>query len=120
MTSNLKWALIFITLIYLFLIFKKIKDKKLQLSFSTFWIISGILLIIAIITPNLIEWLTHILGFEIPANMLFCITIFTAFYLIFNLMVKLSKEAQKNILLVQEISLLKDRVEKLEKKEGMK
>lgn len=114
MTANLKIALILITVIYLFLILKKIKDKKLQLSFSTFWIVSGILLIIAIITPNLIEWLTKALGFEIPANMLFCITIFVAFYLIFNLMVKLSKEAQKNTVLIQEISLLKDRVKKLE------
>ena len=103
MTTNLKIALIVITLIYLFLILKKIKDKKLQLSFSTFWIISGILLIVAIITPNLIEWLTHVLGFEIPANMLFCITIFTAFYLIFNLMVKLSKEAVKNTILIKQI-----------------
>lgn len=116
MTINLKMALIVITLIYLCLILKKIKDKKLQLSFSTFWIVSAILLILAIITPNLVESLTKLLGFEIPANMLFCITIFVAFYLIFNLTVKLSKEYQKNILLVQEISLLKNRVKNLEEK----
>lgn len=40
MTVNLKIALILMTLIYLVLILKKIKNKKLQLSFSTFWIIS--------------------------------------------------------------------------------
>lgn len=117
MTVNLKIALILMTVIYLILILKKIKNKKLQLSFSTFWIISGILLIIAIATPNLIETVTKWLGFEIPANMLFCITIFVAFYLIFNLTVRLSREAQKNTVLVQEISLLKKRVEKLEEKE---
>lgn len=116
MTINLRIALIVITLIYVVLILKKIKDKKLQLSFATFWIVSGVLLVLAIMIPNLIEYLTKLLGFEVPANMLFCITIFTAFYLIFNLTIKLSKEYQKNVLLVQEISLLKDRVEKLEKK----
>ena len=94
MTINLKIALIIITLIYVFLVLKEIKNKKLKLSFAIFWIISGILLIIAIMTPNLIEYLTKIIGFEVPANMLFCITIFTAFYLIFNLTVKLSKEYQ--------------------------
>ena len=114
MTLNLKIALIVITLIYLSLILRKIKNKKLQISFSTFWLVSGVLLIISIATPNLIEYITKALGFEIPANMLFCITIFVAFYLIFNLTVKLSKEAQKNTALVQEISLLKKRVEKLE------
>ncbi len=118
MTLNLKIALIVITLIYLSLILRKIKNKKLQISFSTFWLVSGVLLIIAIATPNLIEYITKTLGFEIPANMLFCITIFVAFYLIFNLTVKLSKEAQKNTSLVQEISLLKKRVEKLEKEQN--
>ena len=120
MTLNLKIALIVITLIYLSLILRKIKNKKLQISFSTFWLVSGVLLIIAIATPNLIEYITKTLGFEIPANMLFCITIFVAFYLIFNLTVKLSKEAQKNTSLVQEISLLKKRVEKLEKEQNKK
>lgn len=115
MTINLKIALIVITLIYVFLLLKEIKNKRLKLSFAIFWIISGILLVIAIMTPNLIEYLTKILGFEVPANMLFCITIFIAFYLIFNLTIKLSKEYQNNVLLIQEISLLKNRVEKLEK-----
>lgn len=117
MTINLKIALIVITLIYVFLILKEIRNKKLKLSFAIFWIISGIMLVIAIMIPNLIENLTRILGFEIQSNMLFCITIFIAFYLIFNLTVKLSKEYQNNVLLVQEISLLKNRIEKLEKEQ---
>ena len=116
MTSNLKIALIIMTVIYLFLVIKEIKNKKLQISFSTFWLVSGILLIIAIAIPNLIEVLTKSLGFEMPVNMLFCITIFVSFYLIFNLTVKLSKEAQKNTLLVQELSILKKRVGELEEK----
>lgn len=116
MTNNLKIALIAMTVIYLFLILKEIKNKKLQISFSTFWLLSGIMLIIAIVIPNLIEILTKRLGFEIPANMLFSITIFIAFYLIFNLTVKLSKESQKNVLLIQELSILKRRVSELEEK----
>ena len=116
MTINLRIAIIIIILIYVSLILKKIQSKKLQLNFSTFWIISGVLLLLAVITPNLIENLTKLLGFEVPANMLFCITIFVAFYLIFNLTIKLSNEAQKNTLLIQEISLLKSRISKLEEK----
>lgn len=120
MPTNLRIALIVITLIYLTLLLKKIKHKKMQLSFSTFWIVSAALLIVATAIPNLIESLTRLLGFEIPANMLFCITIFVAFYLIFNLTVKLSNEYQKNTLLIQEVSLLKERVKKLEEKDNVK
>lgn len=118
MAINLKIALIIMTLIYVGLMLKKIREKKMQLSFAIFWIISGALLILSIIIPNFIEDLTKLLGFEVPSNMLFCITIFTAFYLIFNLTMKLSKEYQNNVLLIQEISLLKKRVEKLEKKDN--
>ncbi len=115
MTLNLKIALIIMVAIYIILILKEIKNKKLQLSFSTFWLVSGLLLIVAIAIPNLIENVTKFFGFEVPVNMLFCITIFVAFYLIFKLTLKSSNESQKNIMLIQEISILKSKIEKIEK-----
>ena len=115
MTINLKIALVIITFIYIAFILKEVKKKKLQISLSTFWLISGILLIFAILIPNLVENLTKLLGFEVQSNMLFCITIFVAFYLIFELTIRVSKVYTNNISLVQEISLLKNRVEQLEK-----
>lgn len=120
MTTNLRIALIIITLIYITLIMKAIKNKRVQTSLCTFWIISGILLIISLIIPNFIEILTEVLGFEVPANMIFCITIFVAFYLIFNITIKLSKVYQDNIHLVQEISKLKYKLSKLENEENNK
>lgn len=114
MQISLNLVLIVITLIYIFLILKSIRKKKLQMSFSLFWLITGILLIIALLIPNLVENISKALGFEVPSNMVFCLTIFVSFYLIFNLTVALSKENQKNTLLVQEVSMLKKRVEKLE------
>lgn len=115
MQISLKLVLIIITLIYIFLILKSIKKKKLQMSFSLFWLITGILLIIALVIPNLVENISKTLGFEVPANMIFCLTIFVSFYLIFSLTVALSKENKKNTLLIQEVSLLKKRVNELEK-----
>ena len=117
MQLSLRIALILITLIYLFLIIRAIKNKKMQISFSVFWIITGLILIIAIAIPNMIQSISKILGFELSVNMIFCVAIFLSFYLIFNLNIALSKENKKNILLIQEISLLKNRVENLEKKE---
>ena len=65
MTINLKIALVIITFIYIAFILKEVKRKKLQISLSTFWLISGILLIFAILIPNLVENLTKLLGFEV-------------------------------------------------------
>ena len=116
MNNTLRIALIIISLIYVLLILKSIRKKKINISFSVFWIISGIGLIICALVPNLIEYISKLLGFETPSNMLFCITIFIAFYLIFDLTVILSKEHHKNTALVQEISLLKKKVENMEEK----
>ena len=116
MSTTLKIALIFITIIYMFLILKSIRQKKINVSFSIFWLLTGVVLIIFVLIPNIIEWISKKLGFAAPSNMIFCITIFMAFYMIFNLTVAISKENKKNTLLVQEISLLKKKVENLEEK----
>lgn len=116
MTLNLKIALIIITIVYLFKIIQSVKKRKLQTSFSIFWIITGVLLIIAILIPNFIDSISHFLGFEKTSNMIFCITIFLSFYLIFNLTMLLSKEYKRNVELIQELSILKKRVGILEEK----
>ena len=116
----LRIVLISITLIYILILIKSIKKKNLQISFSVFWIISGILLIVALAIPNLVEIVSHKLGFVAPSNMVFCLTIFIAFYLIFNMTIKLAEENKKNTALVQEISILKKRVEEMENKKEEK
>lgn len=110
MQITLRIALIISTLIYLFIILKSIKNKKIQVSFSIFWLFTGLILIIALAIPNLITEISNFLGFELTTNMIFCVTIFIAFYLIFNLNIELSKEKSKNIQLIQEISLIKKRI----------
>lgn len=119
MQLTLRVALLVITCIYLFVILKSIKHKKMQISSSIFWLLTGVVLMIALLIPNLMDMISSILGFELTVNMIFCVTIFIAFYLIFKLTILLSKQSQKNVTLIQEISILKKRVEKLERLEHL-
>lgn len=118
MLASLKVFLIFITIVYLLLIIKLIKKRELNINFSIFWIFAGIALIgaliIMLIVPGVMGKISRMLGFEVPANMVFCISIFTLFYIGLDLTWKISKENKKSIILTQEISLLKERVNKLE------
>lgn len=118
MQLPLRIALIILTLIYLLIIIKAIKRQKIQISFSIFWIFTGLILIIALAIPNAVTYISSLLGFELTTNMIFCITIFIAFYLIFNLHILLSIESKKNIIMIQEISILKDKVKKIEDNRG--
>ena len=116
MSLTLRIAIIIVVLLFILLILKGIRRKKMNITFSLIWLIIGVLLIIAAIVPHLIETISKALGFETPSNMLFCVTIFIAFYLIFNLTVIASKENKKNTILIQEISLLKKKVKETEEK----
>lgn len=117
MQLTLRIALILITFAYILVIVKAIKNKKMQISFSVFWIITGLILIIAIAIPNMIQNISKLLGFTLSVNMIFCVAIFLLFYLVFNINIVLSTENKKNTLLIQEISMLKQRIEELENKQ---
>ncbi len=114
MSITLRVALIIITVIYLYLIISSVKKRKMQSSIAIFWIITGILLMVAILIPNFIELISNLLGFEQTSNMIFCLTIFIAFGLIFSLTMILTKQANRTILLIQEISILKAKILALE------
>ena len=97
MQLPLRIALIIITVVYLYYVLKAIKHKKIKISFSIFWILTGGVLIIALAIPNLIANISNMLGFKLTVNMIFCMAIFICFYLIFNLNILLTKENRKNI-----------------------
>ena len=118
MQLSLRIALIVITLIYLLLILRAVKYKKLKISLSIFWVLTGLILMVAIVIPHAIEAISNFLGFTLTTNMLFCITIFISFYLIFQLMIQLTKVEKQNVNLIQEISRLKERVNNIEEKES--
>lgn len=117
MQSSLKIALIVIMLIYILSIVKAVKRKNMRIGFLIFWSIIGIGLIVALCTPGLVENISKTIGFEMPINMLFSAAIFVILYLIFQLTTLISREQRKNVLLIQEISMLKARVDELEKEE---
>ena len=117
MQLKLKIVLIIIVLIYILFILKAVKRKNMRIGYLAFWSITGGILIIALLIPNLVENISNLLGFGIPINMIFSIAIFIILYLIFNLTILISKEQKKNTLLIQEISILKKRIDELEKKE---
>ena len=119
MQSTLKMVLVVILVIYLFIISKSVKHKNMRINYLIFWSIAGILLIIALLAPNFIENISKTFGFESPINMIFSCAIFVILYLIFDLTRLITKEQNKNVMLIQEISMLKQRIEKIEK-EGNK
>ena len=67
-------------------------------------------MVIALLVPNLITNLANLFGFEAPINMLLVGSVFMILFLIHDLTRIITKEQNKNVLLIQELSILKERV----------
>lgn len=114
MHISLRIALIIIMIIYVFFIAKAVKRKNMRISYLIFWMIIGFFLIGALIFPKLVDSISDFIGFEVPINMIFSLAIFIVLYFIHELMRLVSEEEKKNTILIQEISILKKKVEELE------
>ena len=119
-SMNLKIFLTIGIVIYIYLTVKSLLKNDLQSSFLTFYFVSTIGLVIAIMMPKFIEKMTKVFVIETSSNMIFCITIFILFYIVFKLTLKLSKEQERTVNLTQELSILKSKIDKMEKIEGDK
>lgn len=115
--SNLKLGLIIMTILYIFMMCRMIKKEKVQISYVTFWLVTALVGFLVTLFPEPILSFSKKLGFELVSNMIFVITIYILYFLTFKLLVMISKEKEKSAMLAQEISILKTRVNKLEKLE---
>lgn len=96
------------TVIYL------VKRNKLNLKYSLVWIFLLLLGAICVIFPQIIMIVNKIIGFQLPSNLIFSGMIFILFIIALSLTVIASSMATRTRLLLQEVSLLKERVRTLE------
>lgn len=114
MEIRLKIILALVIFIFILVIINFIKKDNISLKYSLVWLISSSLMFIAILIPNLLEKMSQLLGFELVSNMIFMIAIIILLIISFYFTIVASRQTQKIRLLIQEVSLLKSRVEDLE------
>lgn len=115
MTIRLKVFLLILLLLNIFLIIKRLKLKKLSIKYVVFWIFLLILLFLSVCFDNIYFYISNFFGFEKTSNMIFLLAFFFLFYLNFILITTISTLNNKVNTLIQEVSLLKERVNIYEK-----
>ena len=116
MNIILKLFLFLILIFQLILIIYTIKKRKMSIRYGSFWIFLLILMSIAVIFPNILINISNFFGFEVASNMIFLIGFFFLFYIIFILTISLSKQKDQIKTLIQEISILKEKINENKKK----
>lgn len=99
-------AIMIAALIY---IIHAIRKKQIDIRHALVWLIAGIVLLFFDIFPSLLIGLAHLLGFELPVNMLFFLALALLTLIIFALTAKVSRMSEQIKTLMQEMAILDER-----------
>lgn len=88
-------------------LFNLIKKYRLELKYTMLWLILMLIILMISIFPNLIGFLAHAMGIELPVNALFLLVSFCSYAILFSMTINASKSSTKIKELSQELGLLK-------------
>lgn len=97
---------IFILSIVLFLLVK----RKVNIKYALIWIILFSILLISVVVPGFLIWVTHFFGFKTVSNMVISAIIAVLIIITIALTVIVSNQDKKIRLLIQEFSILKKEI----------
>ena len=117
MPFNLRLSILIIALILAAVILRVLHKDMIPVKYSLLWAI-GVLLIILSIWPNILVSLASLIGFQTISNMVTGVLFVILLFITISLTVIVSGQKKKITLLVQEVSILKNRVDDLENKKG--
>lgn len=87
------------------LVFRFVRRKELQLKYSLVWILVDVLMIIAVAIPNILGYISDLLGIYSVTNMLFFLGIMFVLAIVFSMTVALSRAAERIRQLSQQVAL---------------
>ena len=111
MSTSLVAASIMFSLFIILFILVLLRRQKITIKYSLIWLLLFIILFIATLVPNFLVWITHTLGFATASNMVFSLIIGVLIVITIALTVIVSTQDRKIRLLIQEISMLKNKVD---------
>ena len=109
MSINLKLISVFFCLFIIILVLILLRKNRINIKYSIIWILLFSLLILSVLIPGLLENVTKFFGFQLGSNMVFSILIGLLVLISIILTVIVSNQDKKIRLLIQELSLLKDK-----------
>jgi len=98
------------SLLGLFYTLNKIRKEHVRIEDSIFWILFCLLLVLMGLFPGVMVWLSHLIGIESPANLVFLIIITLLLVKCFSLTVSLSQVSRKLYVLTQDVNITKKSV----------
>ena len=114
MVITLRIFLIVCILIYLLIILNLLRKKNLNLRYTLVWLLSGVIMMVVCIFPDLLFEFARFIGVVDPVNMVFMVEGMFILIILLSLTTIASHINDKIRKLTQTIALLERRIRKLE------
>lgn len=82
-----------------------IRKNRLKIDHSIFWTVFGLVLLLLACVPNVFFWISRVLGFQSPANMVYLVVVFLLVMKLFTTTVRLSRLSEQVASLTQELAI---------------
>ena len=115
--SQIQIVAITVSLLLFLFIMYLIRSQRLKEEYSLLWIFFSLLFIFLSFCRSALDYISEFLGVAYPPAALFMILLMAIFLILIEFSIIISKLADKNKSLAQEIGLLKLEMEKLKNKE---
>ena len=114
MTVILRCVLIVVSILLTFFVLKKIRQSKVKIEDSIFWVMFALLMVVFSIFPGLADILSDFVGTYSTSNFIFMFVIFILLVKVFFLSLKISQLESRVTELIQQLAL--DRKEEADRK----
>ncbi|RKY76717.1 hypothetical protein DRQ15_01390 [candidate division KSB1 bacterium] len=106
----------FLSICLLFLILNLIRRKRLKEEYALLWLITGVILVLVPLFSDYIDQVAHFFGVYYEPGLIFAIAILCLLVILFHYSVIISKLTEQNKVLIQDLALLRKKLEDLEAK----
>ena len=110
-TQTTQYIAIAVSICLFLYIFFLVKNKKIKEEYSLLWLVSSLVFIIFSVWRDGLEFFARLIGIAYPPAALFLILLLAIFLILIEFSVNISKLAEKNKILAQELALLKNEME---------
>ena len=113
-SQRLQIFAILAVLLFLAVLILLLRKNRLSLKYTLLWLFSGVILLVLSVFPQLLDAFARLIGVYSSVNALFAVMLCCGLLLMISFTAIVSKEKEEIVRLVQELSLLENRLRELE------
>lgn len=115
---RLKVSLMAAVLVFFIIVLSMLKRRRLALKYTLLWLLTGVVMLIFVVFPELLQSLAGLIGAQTLMNTLYLLIIGFILVLLMMLTSIVSKQTERIAFLAQANAILEKRVRELEESKG--